>query len=111
LKSNMGFRLPDLNTQPEVQIGRELTNGSVVLTDNYLPLGLLMNNWHTATVSGNLLAPRLRDTYVVSLDQTLSVLSGTWNNNTYVRPPSGNAAMLDSVPYSFSEWQAVTGID
>ena len=38
--------------------------------DNYLPLGLIMNDWRTATVSGNLFAPGLRDTYLINLNQT-----------------------------------------
>ena len=111
LTHNMGFRLPDLSTQTEAQIGRDATNGTVVLTDNYLPLGLLMNNWRTATVTGNLFAPRLTNAYVVGLNQTLAPLSADWDNNTYVSLPAGNEALLDLVPYSFSEWQIATGFD
>jgi hypothetical protein len=111
LRNNMGYRLPDLSTQTEAQIGRDSINGSLVVTDNYLPLGLLMNNWRTATVSGNLLLPRLRSSYVLGLTQTLTPLSADWDNNTYVWPSGGNEVLLDFQPCSFSEWQAATGFD
>ncbi len=111
LNDNMGFRVPTLDTQPEAQIGRDAINGSVVLTDNYLPLGLLMNNWSNATVTGNLFGPRLRDSYVVGLDQTLTLLNANWDNNTYVWPLTGNEFLLDFTSYSYSAWQFVTGYD
>jgi len=111
LTNNMSYRLPDLSTQSEAQIGRDATNGTLVLADNYLPLGLLVNNWSNATVTGNLLAPRLMASYVVSLLQAVSPLSVSWDNNTYVSPPAGNQTLLNLTPYSFSEWQTATGFD
>ena len=109
---NMGYRSPDLAsaTQPQMQIGRDSSNGSVVITDNYMPLGLLMNNWSTGTVSGNLFAPALAD-YAVNLNRTLSLLHAHWDHNTYVVAPAGNEVLLDLAPYSFSGWQAATGFD
>jgi hypothetical protein len=112
LTHNMGYRSPDLDgaTQPQMNIGRDSTNGSVVLTDNYMPLGLLMNNWSSATVTGNLFAPAAAD-YVVSLNQTLSSLRADWDNNTYIVEPAGKEVLLDFAPCSFSGWQAATGFD
>ncbi len=110
-KKNMGYRLPTLATQTEAQIGRDHTNGTLVLTDNYLPLGLLMNNWSNATVSKNLLAPRLQNSYVVALDQTLIPLNAYWDRNTYVCLQGGEEMSLNLLPYNFSEWQATTGFD
>ena len=109
---NMGYRTPDLAvaTQPQMDIGRDSTNGSVVLTDNYMPLSLQMNNWSTANVSRNLFAPDPAD-YVLGLNQTLSSLSADWDNNTYVVAPTGKEVSLDFEPYSFSGWQAATGFD
>ena len=110
LKYNMGYLTPGLSAQPEVQVGRDSTNGSVVLTNNYLPMGLLMNNWTTARVSGNLFAPRPTN-YALNLNQMLIALSAEWNNNTYVRPNGGQQVLLDSVTYGFAGWQAATGFD
>ena len=108
---NMSFRLSTLATQTEAQIGRDASNGTLVLTDNYLPLGLLMNNWTSATVSGNLFAPRLNNTYVLSLDQMLTPLSADWDDNTYVWGAGASEVSLNQVPYSFGDWQMLTGYD
>lgn len=110
IENNMGYVAPGLSAFPEFQIGRDSTNGSVILQNNYMPLGLLMNNWQTATVSGNLFAPSLTN-YAVNLDQTLCSLNAEWDHNTYVCGTSGNQVLLDSIPYSFSDWQAATGFD
>ncbi len=110
VKNNMGYLTPGLSVFPEVQIGRDSTNGSVVLTDNYMPLGLLMNNWQTATVSGNSFAPRVTN-YVVNLNQTLSSLRADWDNNMYVCSPAGNQVLLNLLPFTFSDWQGATGFD
>ena len=110
LKNNMGYLTPGHTVQPEVQVGRDSTNGHVVVTDNYMPLGLVMNNWTTATVSGNLFAPGLTS-YVVNLNQTLTALNADWDNNTYVWPSLGDEVLLNLAPCSFSEWQLATGFD
>jgi len=110
LCNNMGYLAPGASTYPELQIGRDSTNGSVMLTNNYMPLGLLMNNWHTATVTGNLFAPHSTN-YVVNLNQTLSPLTADWDNNIYIFDPPGPAVELNFNTYSFAEWQQVTGFD
>ena len=94
LTHNMGYRTPDLDlaTQAQMDIGRDSTNGSVVLSDNYMPLGLLMNNWSTATVSGNLFAPDPAD-YVVNLNQTLGSLRADLGQQ-HIRNGSGGQGGL-----------------
>jgi len=110
LANNMGYQAADANFYPEVQIGRDAINGSVIITNNYMPLGLRMSNWRQATVSGNLFAPRSTD-HVINLDQTLVELDGNWDNNLYVFDPVGSEIMLNSLPYDFSTWQQATGFD
>jgi len=110
LQNNMGYEPPGLVSYPEVQIGRDSTNGNVVLTDNYMPLGLQMNNWRRATISGNLFAPK-PTTYVVNLNQTLTPLEADWDDNTYICDPTGGEISLNVQPYSFSGWQVATGFD
>ena len=110
LQNNMGYEPPGLPTYPEVQIGRDSTNGSVVLTDNYMPLGLLMNNWRSATISGNLFAPK-PTAYLVNLNQTLTPIDADWDDNTYVCDPTGGEVQFNVQSYSFSGWQAATGFD
>ncbi len=110
LENNMGVPPPPLSPFPEIQVGRDGTNGTVVFTNNYMPLGLLMNNWHSATVTGNLFAPKSTN-YVVNLNQTLTSLNADWDNNIYVFDPAGPAISVNSTPYVFSEWQELTGFD
>ncbi len=110
LVNNMGYRTPGSDTFSETQIGRDSVNRNVVLKNNYMPLGLLMNNWVSATVTGNMFAPR-RNSFVISLDQRLTPLNAEWNDNLYVCRPQGNQIMLNDVPCTFSEWQAGTGFD
>ncbi len=110
LQDNMGFLTPGSTVRPEVQIGRGLTNGSVVLVNNYMPLGLQVSNWSNACVTGNLFAASGTN-YVVNLDQTLTSLTGIWNSNTYLAPPMSAGFLLNLDPYTASEWQAATGFD
>ncbi len=110
VENNMGYLAPGLSAFQEFQIGRESTNGSLILQNNYMPLGLLMNNWQTATVSGNLFVSSLTN-YAVNLDQTLCSLNAEWDSNTYVCGNPADQVWLDSTSYSFAEWQATTGFD
>src|SRR5262249_44387048 len=41
LENNMGYEPPGLAAHREMQIGRDSTNATLVLKDNYMPLGLL----------------------------------------------------------------------
>jgi len=110
LRNNMGYLTPRVAVQPEVQIGRDSTNGSVVLADNYMPLPLVMNNWSHATITGNLFVTTSTN-YIVTLNQTLTSLQAAWDNNTYVGLSMTNAFQLNLDPCSSSWWQAATGFD
>ena len=110
LENNMGFVARGASTYPQLQIGRDGTNGNVILTNNYMQLGLQMNNWRSATVSENLFAPRWTN-YVVNLNQTLTPLNAEWDNNIYIFDPPGPAVSLDFGAYTFSDWQQMTGFD
>jgi len=81
LKNNMGYYSPGSATYTDIQIGRDGTNGNVVLTDNYMRLGLKFNNWRTATVSGNLFGSGQAD-YDINLNQSLTSLEANWDANT-----------------------------
>src|SRR5262245_17834445 len=110
VQNNMGYRPPGVYAYSELQIGRDSVNRSVVLKDNYMPLGLLMNNWATATVTGNLFAPRPTN-FAINLDQRLTPLDADWDDNLYVCSLESNQILRNALPCSFSEWQAVTGYD
>jgi hypothetical protein len=110
LKDNMGYLTTNSTTLTQVQIGREKDNGSVLLTDNYWPQGLVLNNWKHAIVSGNLVAPQNSDC-VVELHENLASVSATWNKNIYVCPSPKNCFQINSKSYSFSEWKDATGYD
>lgn len=109
-KNNLGYYSPGSPTLSEVQLGREGTNGSLVLTDNYLPVGLLMNNWRTATVSGNLFGSG-ETSDVVNLNQSLTALGARWNGNIYLSASRDDDFIWNSVALSFAGWQAATGFD
>jgi hypothetical protein len=110
LIDNMGYHPPGIRIFPDMQVGRDHINGRVSVQGNYMPLRLLMNNWQTATVSGNVFAPRAPN-YLVNLNQTLTSLEATWNSNTYVFAETGGEFLRDSQAYSFPAWQLVTGYD
>ncbi len=110
LRQNMGYEPLSLAFNRELQLGRGSTNGSVVLEDNYMPMGLLMNNWRQATVTGNLFAPA-PTTYVINLNQALTTLNADWDNNFYVCDPTGGEVWYNGLPYSFAGWQLATVFD
>jgi hypothetical protein len=109
-KNNMGYQRPGSATTSQVEMGREGVNGALTMTDNYMPLGLIMNNWTTATVTGNAFAPRNSD-YSVDLRQGTNVLATRWNDNFYSCPVAAKSFRSNSTAYTFSEWQSVTGYD
>jgi hypothetical protein len=94
----------------QVEIGREGINGSVALLNNYFPQGLLLNNWTTAAVAGNLFAAAPGNP-VVALDQTGVSLAAVWDNNAYVHTVAGGNFAINTNAYSFPEWQSATGYD
>lgn len=112
LKSNMGYVTPAsaaLDGDP-VQIGRAGINGSVALLDNYLPLGLSLNNWTIAAVSGNFFAAQTTN-WIISLNQTQLPLAAAWDNNSYLSPTADTYFRFNSNEYDFAGWQTVTGFD
>ena len=110
LKNNMGYYPPGSATLEQVQIGREGVNGSVALLNNYLPQGLVMNNWTIAAVAGNVFAAQTED-YIVSLNQTQVTLATAWNDNSYSRSGAGGDFLGNSTEYDFYAWQSNTGYD
>jgi hypothetical protein len=110
LKNNMGYDPPGSGAYDQVQIGRQGVNGSVALLNNYLPQGLLVNNWTIAAVAGNLFAAQ-RGNPIVSLDQTEVVLAAAWDNNSYISSTTGEDFVSNSIEYSFTDWQSATGYD
>ena len=104
LKNNMGY------SALQVEVGRQGVNGSVTLSNNYFPQGLLLNNWGTAAVAGNVFSAAPRNA-MVALDQTRVSLAATWDNNTYVHSAAGSNFLINASGYSFPEWQTVTGYD
>ena len=111
LKNNMGYVVNNTTTLTQVQIGRENMNGTIVLSSNYWPQGLVLNNWSSAIVSGNVIAPQNSDP-VVDLEQNLTKLTGQWNNNYYYSGSSKRAIFrTGSTGNSFADWKKKTGYD
>jgi hypothetical protein len=110
LKNNMGYYSPGSPTYKDVQIGREGINGSVILTDNYMRLGLKFNNWSTATVSGNVFGSGQTD-YLMDVNQRLTSLEAAWDGNTYLSATTSGDFIWNSERHSFPEWRNVTGFD
>jgi hypothetical protein len=108
--NNMSYYLPGSRTLPQVQIGRGAVNGAVVVTNNYLPVGMVLNNWQSATVRNNLIAPQNGD-YIISLKKDLASPVGAWDYNTYERPTTGNIFAINSQGKDFSLWKSGTGFD
>jgi len=110
VKNNMGYYSPTSGASGEVQIGREGVNGSVALLNNYLPQGLLMNNWTIAAVAGNLFASQTVN-HILRLNQAQVPLAAAWNGNSYSRPAAGGDFVGNSTEYDFNDWQSATGYD
>jgi hypothetical protein len=108
--NNMGYYIPGSKTLPQVQIGREGINGTLRMRNNYLPQGVLMNNWKVATVTGNLFAPVTTD-YMVNLQQNLTGLTATWNNNVYQRQVAGTDFRYNASSQTLAGWRSATGYD
>jgi len=110
LKNNMGYIVPGSPTYTQAQIGRDGMNGEVVLTDNYMPMGLLFNNWNAATFSGNVFAPLNAD-YIIDLQMNGGLFTLDWDNNTYCRPLGGNDFRVNSSDYNFFDWTGQLSFD
>ena len=110
LKNNMSYYPPASTAYDQVQIGREGVNGSVALLNNYLPQGLVMNNWTIAAVAGNLFVGQSTN-YIVSLNQTQVPLATAWNDNKYAPSAANHDFLGNSTEHDFNDWQGATGYD
>jgi hypothetical protein len=110
LKNNMGYLTENPTTLTQVQIGREQINGRITLSSNYWPLGVVINNWRAASVTGNLFAPRNSD-YILDLQETLVTPKATWDHNVYARSAGEDSFRINSKACDFSSWKAITGWD
>jgi hypothetical protein len=110
LKNNMGFATSDPVTLAQVQIGRENMNGTIVLSSNYWPEGIVLNNWSNATISGNVIAPQNSDP-AVDLQQNLTKMTGQWSGNYYSSTSRQERFRAGSTECSFANWKKNTGFD
>jgi hypothetical protein len=70
---------------------------------------MVVNNWSRGKIEGNVVLAQNSD-YVVNLQESLTKLSATWNNNSYYSR-SALAFQLGTRCYSFSQWKMATGYD
>jgi hypothetical protein len=110
VKNNMGYLAPASASTPELQIGRDSTNGTVTVTGNYMPGGIQMNNWHRAVVSGNSFGP-LPPNNIVALTQTLTPLRAVWDNNSYAGDPASHDFLYNARAYTIAGWRSATRFD
>jgi len=110
LKNNMGYVTSDPITLTQIQVGRENMNGSVVLSSNYWPEGLVLNNWRNVTASGNTIAPQNSDP-AVELQHDLIKTTGRWDNNYYSSSSNRQKFRSDSMNCNFADWKKNTGFD
>ena len=54
LCNNMGYLTTNPTTLTQVQLGRQNTNGSLVLVSNYWPQGVTVGHWSNLLVAGNI---------------------------------------------------------
>ena len=108
-KNNMGYLQPGSSTLTQVQLGRDGSNGTIVVSGNYMPLGLAFNNWSTPSFSGNVFAPQNSDD-AVNLQQS-GIISATWDNNTYSGPSTGSHFLRNTTSYTRSGWRSATRFD
>jgi hypothetical protein len=110
VKNNMGFVTGDPITLTQIQLGRENMNGTIVVSSNYWPEGVVLNNWSNATVSGNVIAPQNSDP-AVELQQNLTKMIGRWDNNYYSQSSNRERFRSGSMNCNFADWKKNTGLD
>jgi len=110
VKNNMSFVTADPITLPQVQLGRENMNGTIVVSSNYWPEGIVLNNWNNVTASGNVIEPRNSDA-AVELQQNLTKTVGRWDNNYYSQPLNREKFRSGSMNCNFADWKKNTGFD
>jgi hypothetical protein len=110
VKNNMSFVTADPITLPQVQLGRENMNGTIVVSSNYWPEGIVLNNWNNVTASGNVIEPRNSDA-AVELQQNLTKTVGRWDNNYYSQPSNREKFRSGSMNCNFADWKKNTGFD
>jgi hypothetical protein len=110
LKNNMGFLTGNSITLSQVQLGRDNANGAIVVSSNYWPQSVVINNWSNATVVGNVIAPQNSEP-AIELRQNLTKTTGLWNGNYYSRSSSGEKFRTNSKDCSFAAWKNLTGHD
>jgi len=108
--NNMGYLPPGSGAYSQVQLGRQGVNGSLVMIGNYMPLGLMVNNWCTVNCAQNVFAPQGAD-YIVDLQETLTAMASAWDKNSFSCPGGGKAFRWNMDPCTLPEWQDVTGFD
>lgn len=106
----MGFLTGNSMTLSQVQLGRENANGTIVVSSNYWPQSVGINNWSNATVSGNVIAP-LNSDPAVELQQNLAKTTGLWKGNYYSRASNRETFRAGSKDCSFADWKRFTGYD
>ena len=112
-QNNLGYLPLAQKAQNEdnaAQLGRQGNNGSVAILNNYLPQGLAVNNWTTATVSGNQVAMPA-GAAAVSLSRTRLLLTTRWDSNNYTVVAADAGFKDNTVTLSFPGWQHRTGFD
>jgi hypothetical protein len=109
-ENNMGYFLSSPGANNLAQFGRDGVNGSVTIRNNYLPAGIELNNWTTATVTGNLFAAQPPND-AVDLNQMLAPLTADWDNNSYLLTSAGGGFQNNTNALSFGGWQSATGFD
>jgi hypothetical protein len=110
LRNNMGYVTTNSTTLSQVRLGRENTNGSLVLVSNYWPQGVTISHWSNVVATGNIIAPQ-RPECAIDLQENLTNLRARWNNNYYIHSSSEQSFRLGSTNYSFGEWKNLTGYD
>ena len=108
-ENNMGYSPPKPDQENLVQIGRQGLNGSMVILSNYLPEGMKVNNWTSATVTGNVLGSQTSGCAVAMDGHGCS--NAAWDKNTYAIPSDDNGFLIGSKALDFSSWKAKTGFD
>jgi hypothetical protein len=109
-QNNMGYPPQTAGQDDVAQLGRQGLNGCVAILNNYLPQGLEVNNWNSATVTGNVVGASGK-VDAVHLTQSQSPLTGTWNRNTYMLGSGISGFRSNTISLSFSTWKKVTGFD
>lgn len=108
---NFGYHHTGSPSLPQVQIGRDGTNGTVVIMGNYMRLGLQLNRWAQVIFFNNVFIPVPLD-QIVRIPRPVLAAATPLTDPSPAQPVDPFATFAwNSSLFDFSGWSRTAGVD